>query len=166
MDEKSPTKLCLRFSLSPDQLKILEGFMGNHSEDKMFGAHEVLTQGLQDACTLESADLSVGSLWLEERLGVTVEKVVQVGIMDHFCIALFFIRNELTALGRVVGFEACCQWALLSEQITRPVTLTLLFNLLYRSTFILLSAKCMWVFSCFCNPLNSDMDYRILITRK
>ena len=31
-----------------------------------------------------------------------------------FCIALFFIINELTVLGRVVSFEACCQWAPLS----------------------------------------------------
>ena len=38
-------------------------------------------------------------------------------------IALFFIRNELTAFGRVVSFEACCQWALLSVSITRLVTL-------------------------------------------
>ena len=35
-------------------------------------------------------------------------------IMDNFCIALFFIGKELTALGRSVSFEACCQWALLS----------------------------------------------------
>ena len=44
--------------------------------------------------------------------------------MDHFCIALFFIRNELTALGRVVSFEACCQRALLTVPITRLVTQT------------------------------------------
>ena len=37
-------------------------------------------------------------------------------------VALFFIRNELTAFGRVVSFEACCQWALLSVPI-RLVTL-------------------------------------------
>ena len=36
---------------------------------------------------------------------------------------LFFIRNELTALGRAVNFEACCQWARLSVQIVRLVTL-------------------------------------------
>ena len=44
-------------------------------------------------------------------------------IMDTFCIALFFIRNEFTALGWIVNFEACCQWALFSVQITRLVTL-------------------------------------------
>ena len=43
--------------------------------------------------------------------------------MDTFYIALFFIRKELIALGRVVSFEARCQWALLSVQITRLVTL-------------------------------------------
>ena len=38
--------------------------------------------------------------------------------MDNFGIALFFIINELTVLGRVIiSFEACCQWALLSVQI-------------------------------------------------
>ena len=42
--------------------------------------------------------------------------------MDNFCIALFFIRNELTALGRVVSFETCCKWALLGVQIARLVT--------------------------------------------
>ena len=36
------------------------------------------------------------------------------------------------------------------------------FHLLYRSTFNLLSVKCMLrrIFSCFRNPPNSDMDYR------
>ena len=44
-------------------------------------------------------------------------------IMDYFCIALFFIRKELTALGRVVSFEVCCQWAVLGVPITGLVTL-------------------------------------------
>ena len=50
--------------------------------------------------------------------------------MDHFGIVLFRIRNELTALGRVASFEACCQWPLLSVQITRLGThyLTLKFT--------------------------------------
>ena len=47
--------------------------------------------------------------------------------MDYFCIALFFSRNGLTALSRVVlvvvSFEACCQQALLSVPITRLMTL-------------------------------------------
>ena len=45
--------------------------------------------------------------------------------MDTFYVALFFIRNELSAgyaLGTVVRFEACCQWALLS-MLSRLVTL-------------------------------------------
>ena len=37
--------------------------------------------------------------------------------MDTCCITLLFIRNELTALGRVLSFEACCQ-----AQISRLVT--------------------------------------------
>ena len=42
--------------------------------------------------------------------------------MDNFCIALFFKRNEHTALGRaVLSFEAYCQWAVLSVQIIRLV---------------------------------------------
>ena len=49
--------------------------------------------------------------------------IIIIIVMDIFGIALFIIRNELTALGRVVSFEACCQWALLSVQITRLVTL-------------------------------------------
>ena len=61
-------------------------------------------------------------------------------LMDTCGIALFFIRNELTALGRAVNFEACCQWALLSVKITTLVTLS--NYLLYRSTFILYSVKC------------------------
>ena len=69
---------------------------------------------------------------------VCVEQYSVCNIMDHFCIELF-IRNELTALGRAVSFEACCQWVLLSVQITRLVTLP--YYLLYRSTFILLSVK-------------------------
>ena len=45
--------------------------------------------------------------------------------MDHFFffIALLFIRNDLATFGRVVSFEVCCQWALLSVQITRLLTL-------------------------------------------
>ena len=43
--------------------------------------------------------------------------------MDTFCIVLFFITNELTALSMIVSFEACCQWALLRVPITRLVTL-------------------------------------------
>ena len=43
--------------------------------------------------------------------------------MGHFHVALFFIRNELSTLGRAVSFEACCQRALLSVQVTRLVTL-------------------------------------------
>ena len=42
----------------------------------------------------------------------------------------------LGALGRVVSFEACCQWALLRAQIT-----TLLFELMYRSTYMYPSAS-------------------------
>ena len=30
--------------------------------------------------------------------------------------AVLFIRNEFTALGRAVSFEACCQWALLQNR--------------------------------------------------
>ena len=48
-------------------------------------------------------------------------------IMVHFCIALFFIRKELTALGRAVIFEAGCQWTLLSAQTTRLVTLPTIY---------------------------------------
>ena len=47
-------------------------------------------------------------------------------IMDNFCIVLFFKRNEFTALGRVVSFEACCQWALLS--VCKSLDTTLLFK--------------------------------------
>ena len=55
---------------------------------------------------------------------VIIKKIIIIIIlMDMVCIALLFIRNELTALGRVVSFGACCQWALRSVQITRLVTL-------------------------------------------
>ena len=73
--------------------------------------------------------LHVGSkqldLWTEGCMLVKISQTVDIitTIMDNFCIALFFIRNQITALGRVVSFEACCQWALLSVQITRLVTL-------------------------------------------
>ena len=52
------------------------------------------------------------------------------------------------------SFKACCQWALLIVQI-----ITLLFNLLYISTFNLMSGKVHA--GSFRNPPNSDMDYRI-----
>ena len=55
-------------------------------------------------------------------------------IMDNFCIALSFIRNELTALSRVVSFEAVM--GATANHWTSDTTL------LYRSTFILLSVKC------------------------
>ena len=47
--------------------------------------------------------------------------------------------SMIGALGRAVSFETCYQWALLSGQITIPYY----FILLYKSTFILLSVKCM-----------------------
>ena len=53
----------------------------------------------------------------------TTTTTIIIIIMDNFSIALFFIRNELRALGRVVSVEACCQWAILSVQITGLVTL-------------------------------------------
>ena len=64
-------------------------------------------------------------------------------MIDNFCIALFFIRNELTALSTftqhlmmmmmmmmytgiaqsphaiVASFEACCQWAILTVPLTK-----------------------------------------------
>ena len=35
------------------------------------------------------------------------KEIIIIIIRDNFCIALFFIRNKLTALSRVVSFEAC-----------------------------------------------------------
>ena len=49
--------------------------------------------------------------------------IIIIIIMDNLWTVLFFIRNELTVLGRVVSIEACCQWVLVSVQITRLVTL-------------------------------------------
>ena len=43
--------------------------------------------------------------------------IIIIIIMDNCYISVFFIRNELTAPGRVKRFEACCQWVLLSVQI-------------------------------------------------
>ena len=56
--------------------------------------------------------------------------------------------SVLSALGRVVSFEACGQWVLLIVQSTRHLPFYL--NVLYRSAFILLSVKCilgLFVFS-------------------
>ena len=36
--------------------------------------------------------------------------------MVTFCIAEFFTRNELIALGGVVSFETCSQWALQEQE--------------------------------------------------
>ena len=72
---------------------------------------------------------------------IIINIIMIIIIMNIFCAALIFIKNELAALGRVVSFEVCCQWALLSVQITRLSDTTLLFNLLNRSTFIFLSVK-------------------------
>ena len=59
-----------------------------------------------------------------------------------------------------VSFEACCQWALLSVQLDT----TLLFQVTVQKYIYLSvcnSVSACWVFSCFCSPLNSDMDYWI-----
>ena len=73
--------------------------------------------------------------------------------------------SMLGALGRVVSVEACCQWALLSVQITIQ-TAPCYLNLLYRSTLIILSVKYpRSIFSCFSHPPNSVMDYTIFNVR-
>ena len=72
----------------------------------------------------------------------------------------------LGALGRVVSFEACCQWALYVVCKSLDTTLLFTFTVGYRSPFILLSVKCMqdlFVFSVI-HP-NFDMDYRIFNVR-
>ena len=80
--------------------------------------------------------------------------------MDNFCIALFFIRNELTALGRVVSFDAWCQWALLSVHMT--VTLPYYKFTVQKYIYPSVSKEHT---GCFRNPRNSDMDYRIINVR-
>ena len=82
--------------------------------------------------------------------------------MDNVCIAPFFIRNEVTALGRVVSFEACCQWTLHSVKITRLVTLPTLKCTIQEYIYPSVSkVSACWIVSCFRNPPNSDMDHRI-----
>ena len=49
--------------------------------------------------------------------------MLRIMIIMNVCIALFFTIIALTALGRAVSSEACCQWAPLGVQPTRPVTL-------------------------------------------
>ena len=53
--------------------------------------------------------------------------IVVNNVKDHdhniVCLVLFFTIIALTALGRAVSSEACCQWAILSVQLTRLVTL-------------------------------------------
>ena len=93
---------------------------------------------------IEGLSTTQGQLWafiIVVASGVQEQYTVTIWIVFVQRYSVFFVRNELTALGRAVSFEACCQWALLSVQITRLVTLRC--YLLYRSTFILLSVKCM-----------------------
>ena len=64
----------------------------------------------------------------------------------------------LGALGRAESFEACCQWALLSVQITRRYTLRFKFTVhkyIYSSVRKVHAVS----FRVFRNPPNSDMDY-------
>ena len=56
--------------------------------------------------------------WKKEKKIRTISSIMIYIIMHDFCIALFFIRNELKALGCVVNFEARCQWALLRVLVT------------------------------------------------
>ena len=74
----------------------------------------------------------------------TVKEVII--IMDIFYIALFFRRNKLTALGRVA---------------VKPITYTVQ---IYIYASVDQQSAC-WVFSCFGNPPNSDVDYRIFNVR-
>ena len=78
MDEQTPTKLCVYFSLTSYQVQMLESFKQDHSKDRVFSAHDVLTQAIQGARVLDSSDPNVGIMRLEQLLGVTVEKAVQV----------------------------------------------------------------------------------------
>ena len=52
--------------------------------------------------------------------------------------------STLTVLShRVVSFEACCEWALLSVQLARPVTLPYCSIFCKEVHVILMSVKCM-----------------------
>ena len=57
---------------------MLESFKQDHSKDRVFSAHDVPTQAIQGARVLDSSDPNVGIMQLEQLLGVTVEKAVQV----------------------------------------------------------------------------------------
>ena len=59
--------------------------------------------------------------------------VLIIIIMENCCMALFFIRNELTALGRAVSLKTAVNRRYFSMQTTRLVTLPFI------STFILMS---------------------------
>ena len=58
----------------------MESFKQDHTKDRVFSAHEVLTQAMQGARVLDSGDPSLNTIWLEERLGVPVAMAQQVDL--------------------------------------------------------------------------------------
>ena len=60
-------------------------------------------------------------------------------------------RNTLTHMGRTV--------------FTRTLDINTATTTWCEAPAQLLLFRACWVFSCFCNPPNSDMDYRIFIVR-
>lgn len=85
--------ICLRLRLSSHDLAVLENFRGeSSSESDLDSAHDVLTRAMQGAHRMGADDPSLQVLWLEEIVGVSVEKALQVcyllSIDIFFCLTL------------------------------------------------------------------------------
>lgn len=95
MDEHTATDLCLRFSLSPYNLAILESFRKGGTPDGVFSAHEILTQNMHGAHTIGEDDPSFHILWIEEKFGVSVEKAVKVMVLVVLCAVFLLVLSKL-----------------------------------------------------------------------
>ncbi|KAK7495012.1 hypothetical protein BaRGS_00013652 [Batillaria attramentaria] len=99
-DEHTATDICLRLSLSPSDLEVLESFKRDSSGHGILDrTHDVLTEAVHGAHAIGADDPSVHILWLEEKFGLSIEKAVQVAMLLVLFVVLLLLLMKLT-LGR------------------------------------------------------------------
>ncbi|XP_076440373.1 uncharacterized protein LOC143279921 [Babylonia areolata] len=107
-----PTEMCLRLRLTPYQMEVLETFKRDHSKDRVFTAHEILTEAAQGVHILSHDDPSLKYLWVEEYFGVTLEQVLQILQLAAYLVA--FVVVLALALRRIRFTRRLVVWAVVS----------------------------------------------------
>ncbi|KAK7099759.1 chloride channel CLIC-like protein 1 [Littorina saxatilis] len=94
-DDKTSTELCLRIALTPQNLVVLENFKKDHSRDRVFTAHDILTRAVKGAYVLHDDDPILRMTWIEEHFGVTVEKALKVLFLFVLVVMAVLLMSKL-----------------------------------------------------------------------